>query len=203
MNALDSKYWNSRYLNHTFGWDIGYPSPAIVEYITNLKPKHGLKIAIPGAGLSHEAEFIHRNYPQHAVYVFDVSSVALNSFLNRVPDFPKHRILEADFLNLPGNYHLFFDLIIEQTFFCALLPIQRQMYFKSMNRYLKNGAVLAGLWFNDFFNASEPPFGATEAEYKKLSSECFLIKSFKVCQNSVPSRQNREWFFELVKPDES
>ena len=47
--------------------------------------------------------------------ILDYSSKALENFKLRVPSFPRNNIINKDFFSLNGK----FDLIIEQTFFCA------------------------------------------------------------------------------------
>ena len=45
---LDKEYWNQQYINNQTGWDIGYPSPALVIQIDAIEDKNA-KILIPGA----------------------------------------------------------------------------------------------------------------------------------------------------------
>ena len=44
---LGAKYWDSRYVSDEIGWDIGYPSTPLKEYIDTIENKN-LKILIPG-----------------------------------------------------------------------------------------------------------------------------------------------------------
>lgn len=55
-----------------------------------------------------------------------------------------------------------FDLIIEQTFFCALDPKLRPEYAVKMAELLKPGGRLVGVLFNDTLNNDKPPFGGTK-----------------------------------------
>ena len=48
---LNSEYWNDKYLNHDFEWDIGYVSTPLKNYIDILTDKN-LKILIPGDELT-------------------------------------------------------------------------------------------------------------------------------------------------------
>lgn len=60
MEDLTNQYWNSRYINNDFGWDLGSISPPLKEYFNQLTNRN-LKILIPGAGNSYEAEFLFNN----------------------------------------------------------------------------------------------------------------------------------------------
>lgn len=197
--SLHSEYWNSRYHTKNTGWDIGYPAPALTHWINTLESTKPLHIAIPGAGNAYEAEYIFTHKPQYQVHVFDIADEPLNAFSKRVPHFPKTQIHKADVLQLDAGFNSFFDVILEHTFFCALEPTNRTRYFDCMLRYLKPGGILAGLWFNDFFNAQEPPFGAQKHEYLNLIPSAFKLDTFELCTQSIPARQHREWFFKLIK----
>ena len=58
MSTGDQKeYWINRYKEERTGWDIGYPSTPLKEYIDQLQDKN-LRILIPGAGNGYEAEYL-------------------------------------------------------------------------------------------------------------------------------------------------
>ncbi len=192
MNFLEG-YWNHRYLQNETGWDIGFVSTPLKEYIDQLDdPK--LKILIPGAGNSYEAEYLHQKGFTN-VYVLDISIVALQNFQKRVPDFPEDHLLHMDFFNLNDT----FNLILEQTFFCALNPAKRQAYNSKMYQLLKPDGVLAGLLFNIPLNEDHPPFGGSEKEYLSLFSGNFQIDTMETAYNSVPQRAGNELFVKLQK----
>ena len=113
---LDEKFWNSRYQDQNTGWDLGIISTPLKEYFDQLNNKN-LKILIPGGGNSYEAEYLH-NKGFTNVYVVDLSKTALENLQKRIPSFPKEHLIHANFFELEET----FDLIIEQTFFCALNP---------------------------------------------------------------------------------
>ena len=54
---LSQSYWNNRYLENDFGWDTGSITTPLKTYIDGLTDK-SLKILIPGAGNSYEAEYL-------------------------------------------------------------------------------------------------------------------------------------------------
>ena len=113
---LNKNFWDLRYQNNEIGWDIGYISTPLKKYIDQLTDKN-IKILIPGGGNSYEAEYLH-NLGFKNVFVVDISPTALTNLKNRVPDFPKNHLINIDFFKLNNS----FDLILEQTFFCALTP---------------------------------------------------------------------------------
>jgi methyl halide transferase len=188
MEKLDRDYWTNRYKNNTAQWDIGNPSTPIAEYIDQLTNKE-IKILIPGCGNSYEAEYlVEKGFSN--VFLIDLSPEPIEQFRLRNPKFPQNQLIIGDFFEHIGAY----DLILEQTFFCALNPSLRNKYIEKMNQLLKNGGKLVGLLFNCYFENEGPPFGGDRNEYLSLFEPYFKIKTFEIALNSIPQRSNRELF---------
>jgi thiopurine S-methyltransferase len=193
---LNEIYWNTRYLNFDSGWDVGFITTPIKNYIDQLEDK-SIKILIPGAGNSYEAEYLFQNGFNN-VFVCDFAESPLKNLKNRVPQFPVKQLIQEDFFNLEQNN---FDLIIEQTFFCAIKPSLRQNYFNKMHELLKPGGKLVGVLFNDVLNNDKPPFGGNQIQYYSYFKNIFYIKTFETCYNSILPRAGREIFINLQKPE--
>jgi SAM-dependent methyltransferase len=149
---------------------------------------------IPGGGNSYEAEYLFENGFNN-VYVVDISSIPLKNLAERIPTFPKENLLHADFFELEDT----FDLILEQTFFCALEPSFRKEYVNKMHKLLKPDGKLVGLLFNIPLNDDKPPFGGNKDEYENLFSEKFKIEKMETAYNSIPPRAGNELFFILKR----
>ncbi len=190
---MEKEFWDNRWLEQQTGWDIGYPSPAIEFYfklISNLE----VKILIPGCGNAYEAEFLFQSGFKN-VWLIDISEHAINSFKERVPDFPENQIICGDFFELKDS----FDFIIEQTFFCAIHPSNRDRYCNKMAELLKTNGKLVGLLF-DFPLQDGPPFGGDLKEYLLRFESVFKNVSFEKCLNSIGPRQGREFWIEMSDP---
>lgn len=137
---FDQTYWEHRYKEEKTAWDIGYPSPPLTTYIDQLEDKN-LEILIPGAGYGHEAIYLHKKGFKK-VSVVDLAQTALQNIAEKCPDYPENRLIMADFFELQGSY----DLIVEQTFFCALNPMLRKAYVVKMKQLLKPKGKLAGVF---------------------------------------------------------
>ena len=190
---LSSAYWNSRYVGDDFGWDAGDITTPLKTYFDQLKDK-SLKILIPGAGNSYEAEYLFNNGFKN-VFVLDFAEAPLKNIKQRCKDFPSSQLIQEDFFKHKGQY----DLIIEQTFFCAIDPMLREVYAKHCNELLKPGGKLVGLLFNDVFEKAGPPFGGTQYEYEDEFKHYFTFKTFETCYNSIKPRERKELFINLVK----
>ena len=193
LNKIFSTYWENLYNLNQTGWDVGYATQPITEYIDQLEDK-SLSILIPGAGNGYEAEYLYGKKFSN-VLLLDFVVKALENFSERVSDFPGNNLIHEDFFNHYGKY----DLIFEQTFFCSLLKSSRETYVRKMHDLLKPGGKLVGLLFNHEFGTDYQPFGGTEDEYRWLFKEKFLIKRMEVAYNSIKPRKGRELFFILEK----
>ncbi len=193
MKIKTEKNWEERYRIGDTGWDMGMISPPIKTYIDQLRNKN-LKILIPGAGNAYEAEYLFKKGYKN-VFVVDIAETPLKNFSQRTPVFPKNQLLHTDFFEIQGQY----DLIIEQTFFCALNPKLRMAYAEKMKLLLKPEARLVGVLFDFPLTENGPPFGGSKEEYLKYFDDKFKIKSLGRCYNSHPKRQGKELFINFQK----
>jgi SAM-dependent methyltransferase len=189
---MSEQFWENRWLDNNIGWDLGEVSPPIKSYINQLEDKT-IKILIPGCGNAYEAEYLLAKGFNN-VFIVEISKTAIKTFKNRCPQFSIDNIIEDDFFKICGQY----DLIIEQTLFCALEPIFRKNYVEQMTKLLKPGGKLVGLLFNRYFSEG-PPFGGDFELYKILFSEDFKLETLKPCYNSIEPRQGTELFVKFIK----
>ena len=191
---LNKAFWDNKYINEKLGWDIGYISTPLKNYIDQLANKNQ-KILIPGAGNGYEVEYL-LNRGFNNIYVVDIAQQPLDNLKNRIPNFPEDRLIHMDFFELQESN---FDLILEQTFFCALDPSLRGTYVIKMNNLLRENGKLAGLLFDFPLTEKGPPFGGDINEYKNLFFEHFKIKTLVRAYNSVKPRDGNELFFIFEK----
>jgi methyl halide transferase len=192
-SELNHLYWENKYLANNIGWDIGYVSPPIKTYFDQLKNKD-ISILIPGAGNSHEAEYLFNNGFKN-VNVLDFAKQPLNNLQKRIPSFPKENLINENFF----EHHKKYDLIVEQTFFCALNPELRINYATKMHELLNEGGKIVGLLFDFPLNDKGPPYGGSVDEYKNTFSTNFCIKTLSRCYNSIEPRQGTELFIIFEK----
>jgi hypothetical protein len=194
MKPLDSNYWNTRYLENTTGWDLGEVSPPLKAYIDQLKDK-SISILIPGCGNCYEVFYLLEKGFNN-ITIIDLAPTLTASLEKKLPHtlYPGVRILTGDFFVLEGQ----FDLVLEQTFFCALEPSLREAYAQKMNSIIKKGGILEGVLFNKQFEGG-PPFGGSTEEYRNLFSEYFTIRILDNCYNSIEPRKGSEVFIEFEK----
>ncbi len=193
-NRFTANYWTEKYKKKEIGWDVGEATTPFVELFKSLQDKD-VKILIPGCGSGYEGELLF-NLGFKNITLLDASVEAKTLFLQRVPSFPKEQFIIGDFFTVSEQ----FDLILEQTFFCALEPSLREDYATKMHDLLVPGGELIGLLFTFPLTEKGPPFGGSKQEYLTLFSKHFTIDTMEPCYNSISPRMGNELFICLKKP---
>lgn len=189
---LNANYWDKQYQNSETGWDLKAVSPPIKSYVDTLINKH-ISILIPGCGNAYEAEYL-LQLGFDNVTLIDISSTLVNALKEKFAGKPIN-VLHGDFFEHKQQY----DLIIEQTFFCAIDPSLRARYVNQCYNLLNADGKIAGLMFNIIFEKQGPPFGGNKEDYKKLFEPLFNLLQFDTCINSVKPRAGIELFIEMEK----
>lgn len=192
-NELDASFWNRCWQSGQTGWDIGHASPPIVRFLENY-PNKEATVLIPGCGNAYEAEWMADNGFTD-ITLLDIAEAAVARLKEKFRDKPQVRIINGDFFQHEGKY----DLIIEQTFFCAQVLERRAGYVKKMASLLKEDGALVGVLFGKNFEMPGPPFGGEATEYQSLFDPYFHIKKLEPCNNSIPARAGVELFIRFVK----
>lgn len=184
---MGDEYWSNRYRQDDDPWSIGRISEPLKAYIDQLGNKN-IHILIPGCGNAYEAEYLLQQGFQHITLV-DISETLVASLRDKFKNEKRIRIMYADFFELEEH----FDLILEQTFLCAIDPSLRKRYAAKMNELLNPGGKLAGVLFDRAFDDG-PPFSGSKEEYRALLSPYFRIKTLETCYNSIDRRAGTEVF---------
>ena len=191
---LNDQYWSERYEKSQTGWDVGNVSPSLKEYFDQLTDK-SVAIMIPGCGNAYEAEYLlQQGFTD--ITLIDISGVLVQNLQEKLKNFINKgvcRVMHQDFFEHAGTY----NLIVEQTFFCAIDPILRRKYAQKMSELLKPSGRLVGLLFGSEF-VGGPPFGGTKEEYIPYFSPYFDLKIIEKCANSIPSRAENELFINFL-----
>lgn len=193
MQSLNKEYWNNRYLQQQTGWDLQEVSPPLKAYIDQLTNKQ-LRILIPGCGNAYEALYLAQQGFTD-ITLLDIAPAVVEQLKLGLQQYPQVKVTEGDFFKHNGSY----DLVLEQTFFCALHPSLRQQYAENMHRLLARDGKLTGVLFNTVFDTEGPPFGGSAEEYKPLFEPFFSVVTFAPCYNSFCKREGTEIFIILEK----
>jgi len=186
----EEAYWSLRYADGATGWDIKIASTPLISFMDSVADK-STKILIPGAGYGHEAIYLVENgFTDVTVCDLAIQPLQRIKFINN-----KINIIHGDFFELTDKY----DIILEQTFFCAIPRINRMDYVVKMNQLLSDNGLLVGVLFNKELPLSGPPHGGSRKEYEKLFEPFFEIVKLEECYNSISPRSGNEFFIKFVK----
>ena len=190
---FDDHYWSNRYSNNSAAWDTGAITTPLKNYFDQLTNKE-ISILIPGCGNSYEAAYLLQNGFSN-ITLIDISTVLCKNLSIQFGEYLQKglQITCGDFF----EHHARYDLVIEQTFFCALDPVLRNRYAAKMHQLLKPGGKLVGVLFNKYFEGG-PPFGGSESEYSNLFQPYFTIEILKPCYNSIAPRSGVEMFIKMI-----
>jgi len=180
--------WEARYQAGTSGWDIGRVSTPLKTYFDQLSDQ-SQKILIPGGGNGYEAAYLFKKKFKNT-FLLDIAASPLRNFKSKLPEFPESNLICENFFDHRGSY----DLIVEQTFFCAIDPKHRAAYAKKAHQLLKTNGKLVGLLWSVPMNHDHPPFGGNKAEYHQYFDPYFNYLHFEPAANSIPERAGRELF---------
>ncbi len=190
---LGETYWNDQYEANSTGWDLGEVSPPIKAYIDQLTNKN-LRILIPGCGNTYEAAYLlQQGFTD--VTVIDIAPKLVAELKEKFAADPDIKIIQGDFFKQEGQY----DLILEQTFFCAINPQLRKSYVTKMHELLASNGKLVGVLFDREFDQQGPPFGGCKCQYEALFEKEFIFKTMEPCNNSFIKRKDTELFINLQK----
>lgn len=190
---LGETYWNNQYNANATGWDLGEVSPPLKSYVDQLTDK-AIRILIPGCGNTYEAEYLLQKGFTN-ITLIDIAPTLVEQLKLKFKDHAGIAILLGDFFEYAGTY----DLMLEQTFFCALPPSLRKQYVAKMSELLAPGGKLVGVLFDREFEQQGPPFGGCKCQYEPLFNKDFNLLVFDKCYNSFYKRKETELFIILQK----
>lgn len=197
--ASSVDFWENRWQTGQTGWDLGAASPPLTAYADQIPlDKRALRVLMPGCGNGYEAiHLLECGFSK--ITMLDIAPTAVRRLAQRLDERApgwesRLQLVCGDFFDFTGV----FDLILEQTFFCALDPARRVDYARKMADLLEPGGRLAGVLFDRDFDGG-PPFGGHAEEYRRLFRPFFRIKTMSPCYNSIPPRAGAEVFMLLER----
>lgn len=196
MEGYSQEDWQRHYDEDDLGWDLGQVAPPFVSLLES-NTIFPCKTLVPGCGRGHEVIFLAEN--GFDVTAVDYSIGAVNHLNSAVSERQLNtRVLNLDFFELDSTHNGLYDLLIEQTFFCAISPSQRPLYVETVARALKKGGMIAGLFYHTGQEGG-PPFNTTLEDIIEHFSGSFEIRELAQAENSAEQRKDKEWLAILVK----
>lgn len=182
--------WQRHYETDDLRWDIGEASPPFVRLWDERRLQPGDAI-IPGCGRGHEAVFFaERGFNVTAVDIAPGAAHCLRRILNekRLPV----NVVLGDFFELGPAHDNRYDVMFEQTFFCAIAPSRRDRYVETAFRILKPNGILTALFY-ETGEPGGPPFNTSREDVLRHFAIRFDIERLEKTPHSVERRKGKEW----------
>ncbi|MGB1698692.1 MAG: methyltransferase domain-containing protein [Nannocystaceae bacterium] len=199
----EAEGWNTRYEEGRTGWDLGTAPPSLLREIAAAMERHAargverpLRVLVPGCGRGHDAlawaqagaEVVGLDFA--ALAVAEATKLAAETGLIV-------RYLEANVLALDPSLHGAFDVVWEQTCFCAIPREARRAYAISMTHALDQGGEFVGVFWNHG-NEGGPPFDVTAAHVREAFQGLLEERALEAVADSIPAR-NPEFIMRLAR----
>ncbi len=182
--------WEEMYRKGEIFWDKGAPSPPMREYLGR-HPVRG-RALVPGCGHGHEVAL---------AVEFGLDALGLDIAPTGVAEartlYPKiaERFVVGNLFDPPQAMRGAFDIVLEHTCMSALPPALRGDYRRGIDRVLKPGGLLIGVWFiNPNLGPGEegPPFRLGVEDLTALFADGYEIVADYVPEVGFESRVGRE-----------
>ncbi|MGC3961142.1 MAG: methyltransferase domain-containing protein [Verrucomicrobiota bacterium] len=188
---MRQNYWENLYQAGDMRWEKGAPSPGLVDFLaTHRRDLPGETVCVPGGGTGHDAgEWAKAGF---RVYGYDIAPSAVRLSQDRAhTNGWVAQFRGADFLRDEPPFQ--FDWLFEHTLFCAIQPVERELYVAAARRWLKPGGHYLAV--NYFIPDTDgPPFGTNREEILQRFAPHFELQADWV-PRSYPNRTGLERMF--------
>lgn len=190
MTVEEPEYWDELYREGHTLWDMGTPTPAVVDVFSSPAMVPGT-VLVPGCGSGHDAVWLAQR--GHAVTAVDFSAEAIVRArqVAAINNAQLH-LRRQDIFALSPEYDKAFDYVAEYVTYCAVLPSRREEFAEVLSRVLKPGGQLVALFFPLDERPGGPPFAVRMEEALRLFGRHLkLVRTFEPARSVTP-RKGRE-----------
>ena len=198
FSPSDPEYWDELYKGNDTAWDIGAPTPIFDNWAKSLKRKYS--ICVLGAGNGWDA--LNLSQKGHDVTAIDFSITAVNNIKKLAKSLHIPVNVDCiDIFKMQNKYLYKFDIVLEYTCFCAILPEKRNDYIQVVYNIIKKGGKFVAIFFpiNKNINEGGPPFGVNVDLTIIKFSPFFSVYKNEFSNLSIKPRFNNEKFIILKK----
>lgn len=184
-------FWEGLYATGNDGWDLGQPSPPLVDVVERTPPPRG-RVAVLGCGRGHDARFLAAHGYEVVGYDFSAAAVTAARALAR-----RDRVTVAfeqrDIFTLGREAAHAFDGVWEYTCYCAIDPARRDEYARTVAAIVRPGGWLLACFFPLRAVNAGPPFPVSRAEVRRRFASAFRVERAQPPLRSARARLGREW----------
>lgn len=162
---LSADYWQRRYEEQKHGWDLGSPTPALLNVLDRglLNSHSHPVVGVPGCGFGHDViALAERGFNPVGV---DFAPLPLQVLTEKAAQRElRIETLRHDVLHLGEGISRPWDAAWEYTCFCAIDPWDRAAYVRSLAAAIRPGGLLVALLFPLDGRPGGPPFAIDTAQ---------------------------------------
>jgi methyl halide transferase len=194
----DPEFWNRYYQTDHTPWQIHQACPPVFRLLDQRKDLVPGRLLIPGCGLGVEpSEFARRGF---SVTAMDLSRYVIEEAKKKTESKLEIQFLVGNVCRPSKELFGAFDYVFEQTCYCALDPVDRPAYVKSVYEMLVDGGHLFGVFYR-FDHGHYPPFPIGLEELREDFESLFDIEILELAKHSAAERKEREWLAHFIKRD--
>jgi SAM-dependent methyltransferase len=184
-------FWEGLYASGGDGWELGQPSPPLVDFVESTPPPRG-RVAVLGCGRGHDARFLAARGYDVTGYDFSPAALTAARALAR-REGVEVAFEQRDIFTLWQEAAQAFDGVWEYTCFCAIDPARRPEYLRTVAAIVRPGGWFLGCFFPLRAVSPGPPFAVSRAEVRRRFGPRFRIERAQPPLRSARGRQGREW----------
>ncbi|MHC4922470.1 MAG: methyltransferase domain-containing protein, partial [Planctomycetota bacterium] len=140
--------WEAMYEKGEGRWDLGGPSPPLVAALGRDEIGAAGRALVPGCGFGHDVRLLAARGWDATGIDFARPAVREAKRLAKATGTRGASFERRDLFRLPRTWAGSFDLVFEQTLFCAIHPDRRDDYVEAVGSVLRPGGQVFGLFFN-------------------------------------------------------
>jgi len=182
--------WEESYQKGDAFWNKGGPSPPMKQYLAR-NPMRG-RTLVPGCGHGHEVALA-VEFGLDATGL-DIAPTGIAEARALYPQLAE-RFVVGDLFEPADELRDAFDVVLEHTCMSGLHPSLRASYRRGIDRTLRRGGLLIGVWFiNPDLDPGEegPPFPLSVPDLTSLFAEGYELLEDYEPDVAFPGREGRE-----------
>jgi SAM-dependent methyltransferase len=196
-DVSSSAFWEDLYRQRAQPWDLGAPTPALVDFVDATPPPPG-RIAVPGCGRGHDVRYLTQQGYDATGFDFSERAVAAAHTLARMYR-SLARFETRDVFELGAAYAGAFDGVWEYTCYCAIHPARRAEYVDVLATIVRPGGFLLACFFPTGGMTGGPPFAVDVDEMRGLVGRAFRIEREFAPERSPEGRDGKELMVHAVR----
>ncbi len=190
---MERDFWQGLYEKGDTRFDVGAPSPPLMDWL-DAHPIVASRAIVPGCGYGHDViELAQRGLSTVGVDFAPAAVQAGRAAADRAGLSSRARFLECDVFSLGSEHDGAYDLLFEQTCYCAITPARRDDYAALAARLVAPGGTLLFVVYPADGHQGGPPFAIDPTEVEPRFAAWFdLLWMGAPERPSKPTRAGKE-----------